>query len=776
MAANEKNRIQLKLAEDFVSSWKKSTGPIDLFIGAFVFDVAGAHVVQRDRYSCTIEAAGDETALRERAEKILKKRFSLDVNDPNVMFRIMPGAKKAEAKEETAQEPEKTEDAVEGAKPSDENKVWTLKLSLSDKWQGETLEPFETGMKSRFADCEAIRADASSVTLEVTAPDRAAVKKAAYEVLMEMDAVGAVQQLTIENADEDAAAEENETPANVRREAEDKPKLKPEEEQTRKNEPAAVARIENLIGMESLKALARELVDVAPQILRHKTQDAFARRSYLFMIGEGCGFSTWLKLLAELIDGLELFPFSSSKRVLEVAPDKSLDDMLRAADGHGSAKRLVCFDIREWMDKVRTPEFRAFLHSLYAMTDEQLFVFRIPYVDEETQKNVADALRDVMTIREVAVAPYTMAQFRQYAERLLAERSFTMEEDGWQVFEQRIVDEKNDGHFYGMTTVKKVVDEFLYEKHLSAARAADDSADERRIAAADLPASPVVRAQAIDAMSQLDALIGMGPIKERLQEVMAQIELAQKSDKNLRPSLHMRFTGRPGTGKTTVARIVGQLMKERGLLSKGQFFEYAGRDFCGRYIGETAPKTAAMCRDAYGSVLFIDEAYSLYRGDGDSRDYGREAIDTLIAQMENHRQDFMVIMAGYPQDMDKLMSANAGLASRMPYTIEFPNYTRDELAQIFMTMVKKSFEWEPSLEDSVAAYFGNLSDEIMEADDFANARFVRNLFERTWGKASIRRSLDPEAPILLRAVDFEKACADSEFAEMQKTVKQRIGF
>ena len=344
------------------------------------------------------------------------------------------------------------------------------------------------------------------------------------------------------------------------------------------------------------------------------------------------------------------------------------------------------------------------------------------------------------------------------------------------MFEQRIVDEKNDGHFYGMTTVKKVVDEFLYEKHLSAAHAADDSADERRITAADLPASPVVRAQAIDAMSQLDALIGMGPIKERLQEVMAQIELAQKSDKNLRPSIHMRFTGRPGTGKTTVARIVGQLMKERGLLSKGQFFEYAGRDFCGRYIGETAPKTAAMCRDAYGSVLFIDEAYSLYRGDGDSRDYGREAIDTLIAQMENHRQDFMVIMAGYPQDMDKLMSANAGLASRMPYTIEFPNYTRDELAQIFMTMVKKSFEWEPSLEDSVAAYFGNLSDEIMEADDFANARFVRNLFERTWGKASIRRSLDPEAPILLRAVDFEKACADSEFAEMQKTVKQRIGF
>ena len=217
-------------------------------------------------------------------------------------------------------------------------------------------------------------------------------------------------------------------------------------------------------------------------------------------------------------------------------------------------------------------------------------------------------------------------------------------------------------------------------------------------------------------------------------------------------------------------------MKERGLLSKGQFFEYAGRDFCGQYIGETAPKTAAMCRDAYGSVLFIDEAYSLYRGDKDNRDYGREAIDTLTAQMENHRQDFMVIMAGYEEDMNTMMESNVGLASRMPYTVTFPNYGRTELFQIFMKMASRSFDCEPELEAAVKSYFDSLSDDVLKARDFANARFVRNLFERTWGKASVRRQLEPDAPFRLRACDFDKAITDREFQELQQKKSRRIGF
>lgn len=281
----------------------------------------------------------------------------------------------------------------------------------------------------------------------------------------------------------------------------------------------------------------------------------------------------------------------------------------------------------------------------------------------------------------------------------------------------------------------------------------------------------------ISADEMLEELIGIESVKEQLYEIITQIEHALKHKNVESPCIHMRFVGNPGTGKTTVARILGKMLGERGILRNGNFFEYSGRDLCGRYIGETALKTAGICRDAYGSVLFIDEAYSLYTGDNDTKDFGREALTTLIAEMENHRNDLVVIMAGYRDDMSVLMKGNVGLESRMPFVIDFKNYSRDDLAKIFMQMVKKAnFEADSDLGAAVKDYFDSLPDEVLQAKDFSNARFVRNLFERTWGKAASRCRIEKHDNIVLRADDLQKATDGSTEINLNTKKKQRIGF
>jgi SpoVK/Ycf46/Vps4 family AAA+-type ATPase len=274
---------------------------------------------------------------------------------------------------------------------------------------------------------------------------------------------------------------------------------------------------------------------------------------------------------------------------------------------------------------------------------------------------------------------------------------------------------------------------------------------------------------------ELSELIGMEKIVDRLKEIVAQVKVTLSNTTMERPCLHMRFVGAPGTGKTTVARIVGKIFAENGILRNGYFFEYSARDLCGEYVGQTAPKTASICRDAYGSVLFIDEAYALYYGDDRNTDYGREALTTLISEMENHRSDMVVVMAGYKDDMDKLMEGNAGLRSRMPYIIEFPAYTKKQLFEIYMLMVKKHFKYEDSLEKEAEKYFESLSDSYIASADFANARFVRNLYERTWSKAAVRQSSSNTDRVVLNGADFITATADKEFSEklMHKSV---IGF
>ena len=174
-------------------------------------------------------------------------------------------------------------------------------------------------------------------------------------------------------------------------------------------------------------------------------------------------------------------------------------------------------------------------------------------------------------------------------------------------------------------------------------------------------------------------------------------------------------------------------------------------------------------------MLFALTYYT--RGDNDGRDYGREALDTLIAEMENHRDDFVVIMAGYPDDMSRLMKGNAGLESRMPYEIFFPNYSREQLYQIFMQMVKSSVAFDDDLAYVAKEYFNSLDDDFISSKEFSNARFVRNIFERTCAKAGVRLQLNEENSFVLTREDFNAAVSERSFEKLlEKKKRNRIGF
>lgn len=535
-----------------------------------------------------------------------------------------------------------------------------------------------------------------------------------------------------------------------------------------------------LVSGEEFKLLVQELEQVAPQIIQNKTFDTFSYQTYIFSINDGYGLTTYLTLLSKLLFSLKIKPMSTSGVLEEKLPPPKGDSSEPFAEifrtlrhGKKDACQVLCIDISEWMNEIRSRLFKEFLLDVEKHMDEFVIVFRVPFVDKEVLANIQYTLNDLMFVRTVSFPPFTQEEIQKCAQTEFEKYGFKMSAAAWAGFHERISEEKSDGKFYGVNTIKKVVRELLYKKQLSnARRGKNDLCISKKDAAAICMNSHSI---GLSGYEMLDKLVGGSVLKERISEIISQIEMTRSDPSLPAPCIHMRFVGNPGTGKTTVARIVGKILKEKGVLRIGNFYEYAGRDFCGRYVGETAPKTSSMCRDAYGSVLFIDEAYSLYRGDGDDRDYGREALDTLIAEMENHRSDLVVIMAGYTDDMDKLMQGNAGLASRMPYVIEFPNFTREQLYDIFVSMVKGRFKYEEDLLPSVKKYFHNIPDEIINAKEFSNGRFVRNLFERTWAKASMRCQLNKVDAITLTKDDFERSTSDKEFTFIMKK-KTKIGF
>jgi probable Rubsico expression protein CbbX len=227
-----------------------------------------------------------------------------------------------------------------------------------------------------------------------------------------------------------------------------------------------------------------------------------------------------------------------------------------------------------------------------------------------------------------------------------------------------------------------------------------------------------------------EELVGLVPVKSRIREIAALL-LIDKLRKSLgitsgSPGLHMSFTGSPGTGKTTVGLKMAEILYQLGYIKKGHLLTVTRDDLVGQYIGHTAPKTKEVLKKAMGGVLFIDEAYYLYKPDNE-RDYGSEAIEILLQVMENQRDELVVVLAGYKQPMDKFYESNPGLSSRIANHIDFPDYSTDELMKIAKLMLEdQQYQLTPQAEIAFTQYI----DRRRKKPLFANARSIKNALDR----------------------------------------------
>ncbi len=225
-------------------------------------------------------------------------------------------------------------------------------------------------------------------------------------------------------------------------------------------------------------------------------------------------------------------------------------------------------------------------------------------------------------------------------------------------------------------------------------------------------------------------LIGLWPVKTRIREIAALLLVDQARQSlylvSTAPSLHMSFTGQPGTGKTTVAQKISQILHRLGYLRKGHVITVTRDDLVGQYVGHTAPKTKEMIKRAQGGVLFIDEAYYLYKP-GNERDYGAEAIEILLQEMESQRNDFVVIFAGYKDRMTAFYQSNPGLCSRVAHHIDFPDYSQSELMAIAELLLEQQ---QYRFSDEAIEAFESYISRRRQLPFFANARSIRNALDR----------------------------------------------
>ncbi len=546
----------------------------------------------------------------------------------------------------------------------------------------------------------------------------------------------------------------------------------------------ALQQMDNLVGLEDFKAEMKKVVryisNMNPADSLTPAREIYPYHYIITTEGQGVGLSTALKYMAIIFYHLGICPVYG---LIEEKVEKRGRFGMHYIQSHDFDKNGVCAITGvELLDEDSKQEI---VGELLYEHKERVIIMVIQKEQEETINELQEKLnKHNQPYRHLHLPAYNEKELAEIFKRLLAAYRCDLDPEGQKLLLKKVCQLQKQNSFSGVSTLREIAGKMMFEiksSELQSKTAAEKSATNSYLLSilenSKTPAETAANQE--NPLKELENMIGLKSVKDRMREILGHFIMEKnKAEIGMDTSslcMHMIFTGNPGTGKTTVARIIGKLLKEEGLLEKGDLIEVCREDLVARYVGHTALKTAAVVEKSLGSILFIDEAYSL--SGGHEHDFGHEVLATLVKKMEEHKDELVVILAGYSEEMEKMVALNPGLSSRVPHQINFPDYSAEELYQILKQHLGQSYRLDKEAVSLLRELLAKAPS--VPARQGGNGRFVRNVIERLKMKQSKRllgyKKINSDALQTITASDVRALLDDPDLVNTRET-NQRIGF